>query len=52
MPVYQFTVKFFVEGMPGMQTMSVTAQNAAEAKNYVRTLWGGKLKSIHSATRD
>ena len=51
MPTYSFVVKFFVEGMSGLQSMTVTAQNAAQAKDYVRELWGDKIKSFHSATR-
>jgi hypothetical protein len=51
MPVYQFTVRFYVEGLRGMQFDTVTAQNAAEARNHIRALWGNKLKSIHSVTR-
>ncbi|MEY2905180.1 MAG: hypothetical protein RJA52_1196 [Bacteroidota bacterium] len=51
MPYYEFTVRFYVEGLRGMQFATVSAQNAAEARNHIRSLWGSKLKSIHSVTR-
>ncbi|MFM8450037.1 MAG: hypothetical protein ACKOAY_08020 [Haliscomenobacter sp.] len=51
MPTYQFIVKFWAHGLSGLQSTTVTAQNALGARNQVEALWGEKLKSIHSATR-
>jgi hypothetical protein len=51
MPHFQFVVRFYAEGVRGMQYATVTAQNAAEARNHIKSLWGDRLKSIHGVSR-